>query len=240
MKVKPMSQVPKLRDAIEQLYHVFSSYRLVEYIDGCPYCVFDQDHVSIHSAPLRVLSAKDLEKYAFKAMSTWGNSQDYRHFLPRLLELQAQSTSKPTYVETAFGKLRYAEWHTWSNKEQEAIRTYFLALWLDVLDTRSVGQDPLNTEASSYLCAFSRAGEDLKPYLTVWAESNLTFKRDHFVAMVHWFGETIRGNGPLKGGFWEAGSSNQVRHWLAREETWRAFGLKSPHRDQSAPRSGAG
>ncbi|MEO6060387.1 MAG: hypothetical protein ABIQ99_00440 [Thermoflexales bacterium] len=225
-----------MKDAIEQLYAVFFGYPLLEHIDGCSHCVFDRDHALIHSVPLRALSDHDLGKYAAKAMTTWGDSRDFRHFLPRLMELHAQSTLDPTNDEITFGKLRYADWHTWPTLEQDAIRAYSMSLWLEVLDARPVDEDSFISDAYSYLCVFSCADEDLEPYLAVWADRDLTFRRDHFDAIVEWFGESIQRPGPLAGGFWNLKPSNQVRQWLMREETWQAFGLEFLDVDQSSHR----
>jgi hypothetical protein len=217
-----------LPEAVEALYQVFSRYPLAALVKGCPHCVFDEDNVLIHSAPLRVLTHEALEKYAWKALSTWGDSHDYRHFLPRLFELQAQSTLEPVEVEIAFGKLPYGGWHNWPEDEQEAIRQYYMALWRDVLGNRSVDDDLVNTEASSYLCAFVRSGEALEPYLSVWSEGDWKHKQDHFRAAVDRFSAFLRDEGRLAGAFWEPKPSAKLREWFAREETWVGFGLTRP------------
>ena len=61
---------------------------------------------------LRDLTDTDLKKYAFKALTTWGNADDFRHFLPRLFELEAVHPQRIVGLvdpEILFGKLAYAQ-----------------------------------------------------------------------------------------------------------------------------------
>lgn len=204
-----------LKEAIEQLYEVFSNYPLADHIDGCPCCVSNRDHALIHSVPLRALSAEDLYIYSINAIWTWGNSQDYRHFLPRLFELMAQNP----YSLRAYGQLPYADWHSWPDREQDAIRAYIMAVWLDMLDTHPVEDKWLwNHEAEDYLCTISSVGEDLEPYLTIWAEGDLTYKHDHFEAMINRFDDPRHRRISLNGA-WDPKTYDQVVQWLTSNAT---------------------
>lgn len=102
-----------LEDAIEHLYYTFQNYRLKTSINACPHCVADSDHAKLHPKRLRDLTDSDLEKYAFKALTTWGDADDFRHFLPRLFELEALYPQRIVGLvdpEILFGKLAYAQW----------------------------------------------------------------------------------------------------------------------------------
>lgn len=60
--------------AIEGLYTTFSPYPSRASIQGCPCCVSQSDKAELHSKLLRQLEEKDISRYAFKAMTTWGMS----------------------------------------------------------------------------------------------------------------------------------------------------------------------
>jgi hypothetical protein len=77
---------PALQTAVAGLYATFAPYPLGK-VAGCPHCVYPQDIALIHSAPMRALSAEQLEKYGWKAMTTWGDVADFKHFAPRLFEI---------------------------------------------------------------------------------------------------------------------------------------------------------
>ena len=51
-------------------------------IEGCPCCVSGSDEDNIHSKQLRQLNGDDLSRYAFKAMTTWGDIEDFKYYLP--------------------------------------------------------------------------------------------------------------------------------------------------------------
>lgn len=114
--------------ALENLYSTFLCYPFKSTIEGCPCCVSDIDKSTLHSKQLRELEDDDLSRYAFKAMTTWGNVEDYKHYLPRILELTAQ---RKLIVDTfvTLGKLEYGKWKEWDKPEQESIIEFIKAWW---------------------------------------------------------------------------------------------------------------
>lgn len=59
-----------LQAAIDKLYTIFARYPLRHPVIGCPHCVSQVDQERIASKPLRQLKGEDLERFAWKAMST--------------------------------------------------------------------------------------------------------------------------------------------------------------------------
>ena len=112
------------------------------------------------SKPLGDLLAADLERYAFKAMSTLGTVQDFKHFLPRLLELVARDGEiGSTDVEVVLGKLRYAGWTRWPQDERVCLEQFLAALWRHGLATF-----PSSPEVDVCLCGIGNAVDDLSPF----------------------------------------------------------------------------
>ncbi|MDI9309761.1 MAG: hypothetical protein QM535_06065 [Limnohabitans sp.] len=126
----------ELKLSIENLYEFFSVYPLGSEITGCPCCVSNTDKEKIHSKPLKELEGEDLDRYAFKAMTTWGNVEDFKHFLPRIFELLSTGN---LLVDTfiVLGKLEYAKWTTWKETEQEVIKVFLLEWWTDMSNNRT-------------------------------------------------------------------------------------------------------
>jgi len=83
----------ELKKAIADLYSVFKDYRLDSHVEGCPCCVTKNDKQLIEAKVLTELSPDDLNRFAFKAMTTWGTVEDFKHFLPRQRELLYQGLS---------------------------------------------------------------------------------------------------------------------------------------------------
>jgi hypothetical protein len=154
-----------LQEAVERLYEVFARYPLAEQIYGCGHCVSPEDHQRIRSKPLRELTKEDLSRYAHKAMSTWGDEADFKHFLPRLLELLTFVDEWPLTVDRLAAKLEEANWRNWPEPEHIAVEEYLMALWRFGLT---------NPDHYIYiydwLWGMARAVDDLEPYLDVWRD----------------------------------------------------------------------
>lgn len=119
-----------LTQAHNALATAFAKYSLRGDTDGCPCCVSATDHTELRSGNLR--------RYAFKAMTTWGNEADFKHFLPALLSaLTPVSAYYPGVVHDGAcdlhcfaNKLDYAHWQDWPTEEQEAVLGCLRAWWL--------------------------------------------------------------------------------------------------------------
>lgn len=166
-----------LRDCIEAIYKVFSKYKLASHIEPDPYFPGFSDDRPLRSAPLRQLPATAFEYYQTKAISTWGRLHDFKHFLPRLIELVSfplprtwEYILSPVEIDYVFGKLQYGQWRLWSSAEQQALEAYFNALWLALL-ARPVdtSEDMLAIASlSDSIYAFSHVFEDISHFLERW------------------------------------------------------------------------
>ncbi len=211
----PDVEANSLRDAIERLYVVFQRYRLEENPSGAP-SVNEEDHAMIRSRSLRELTLHELHRYAFKAMTTWGTEDDFKHLLPRLLELLAQHGNDLNDVEVVLGKLSYARWLSWPGEEILAICSYMMALWQAVL---YVNAAPLS--ADECLCSINRTGTDIEPYLACWNIAESKSAAAHFAEFVrwhtpHWRRKGVRARWNLAEGWWGESpvGAAQVKSWL--------------------------
>ena len=75
--------------AIENLYYVFGKYTLNEKVTGhyCPVCLSEEDNIYFHSTSLKQISSFRLSNYFTSVGILEGNLNDYKYFLPRILEL---------------------------------------------------------------------------------------------------------------------------------------------------------
>ncbi|WP_426491562.1 hypothetical protein [Hymenobacter sp. 102] len=115
-------------EALSALYAIFSHPRLSQLPEACPCCITAAENIVLCTVPLADLSEAQLQRYAFKAMTTWGNTTDFRYFLPRLLELSLRPDAD-IEKETVFCKLELAGWTSWPAAEQAAIREALLTWW---------------------------------------------------------------------------------------------------------------
>jgi hypothetical protein len=173
----PPPVTSELSAAIEGLYQAFASYPLPEHMPGCPCCHSVDADRPLHSRPLRKLTEEDLDDYARSALLTWGDLDQFRHFLPRIFEL-AVIGDELSFVDRpiVFEKLSYAEWRYWPEAEQKAVKDFLMAVWRAVIEdppeeiVPRKRYYPCNT-AEEWLCALAHAG-DLSPYLDEWLRAS--------------------------------------------------------------------
>jgi hypothetical protein len=192
-----------LRAAIENLYVAFSRYppRMVP-VEGCPHCVSKVEEVLLASKPLRQLTAKDFGRYEYKAMTTWGSENDFKHFLPRLLELVVRKEIDQDLIPN---KLNYAQWRNWPQDEQNAIETYLLCIWKQILQSPDESY-----EVANWLNAIAGVIDDLRPFLKLWEQSCSS-------PALHHLAEYIEHNG------WSLLDSDPVKTWLLNPTTVEKF-----------------
>jgi hypothetical protein len=152
---------PELRTAVENAYDVFASPR-PSHIDDCPHC--QHNFSKLLDVGLRSLAGNDLSWYAGSVFYTCGAAADFRHFLPRLLELSlsTESTIDPQIV---LSKLPLAKWDHWPAKEREAICSVVAAALAELAED----PDDRCLRVDDVLCAAYLAGIDLGPLFEIVA-----------------------------------------------------------------------
>lgn len=161
-----------LSDAIENLYRAFASYPLRPDMPACSCCTLEDKFDILVSVPLRDLSEEQLSHFAFSAISTWGELEDYKHFLPRILELAGKQEvilDIGLELRAITAKLKDNKWVAWPVPEQAALEAWFMALWGDILIHYQPGWDGYNDR--QFLEHAAGAFDDLSPFLDKWAAS---------------------------------------------------------------------
>jgi hypothetical protein len=204
---------------VEMLYAVFGRYERREHMESCPCCRGPESVRPLYDRPLRQLTSEDLHLYAFCAMTTMGDVDDFRYFLPRILELLKDSDFLASVDrEVVLSKLRYGQWESWPEEEQEAVRDYLRSLWKLVLRTPLLASPYEQGDVGQWLCAVARAERNLSAYLELWradrsraAAANLA----HFAAEHR---EELASSRPPSG-YWEDAQQQwlEVAHWAVSE-----------------------
>jgi hypothetical protein len=152
-----------LEIAIKTIYRRLEVYRQPARSAWSPYSgITEKDAAKLYSKPLPQLSPDDLERYARSAMTTWGDETEFKHYLPRMLELMVMEPGW-TDAQILIGRLTLAGWSQWPIAEREAVTGYLRALWSWALDA---GPDVVN--AGALLRGFAEAAMDVGPALDEW------------------------------------------------------------------------
>jgi len=124
---------------VEKLYKVFSSYSIKRDIRArsCECCVSDEEIEVLLSMPLRKISVDEISHFMKSAISTYGSIDDYKHFLPRILELMMFSENI-IYDFLTYEKLEYVNWKSWKEDERLVIECFFKELMISKLNKKSI------------------------------------------------------------------------------------------------------
>jgi len=211
--MRPMSS--DLSHAVQRLYVVFGKYGLHAPVAGCEHCVMPEDIARIQAKPLRQLSDEDLRKYATKALTTWGDENHFKHFLPRLFELMTESDWMGFEALVLFSKLPYGGWTQWPENEQQALKDFMFCFWRDAL----AGAD----EAKESLTCLAQAKITLQPFLDYWRSGS----GDTGMVKLVEYGNDVLGDltnhGIIKTAWWDGFEHRnqvaEVTQWLLSEQT---------------------
>ena len=204
----------RLEDAIEQLYGVFKRYG-AENMTGTCDGGYEEEARFLGATRIERLQPGDLSRFAFRALTTWGSFDEFKHFLPRLLEIAATLPVVERGVWTDFeilmGKLAYGEWEKWPRRERDAVREYLHSLWAELLI-----RFPFQIDVDRCLCGIARAEEDVSHYLDAWDEARTVVALRHFSEFLDDNVFTLLRNERLANAYWDDRDEQvrQVVRWL--------------------------
>jgi hypothetical protein len=212
----------QLQQAIEDLYVAFRRPR-PETIDGCECCLARIDVDALIHTPLRDLSYQQLSEYVTDVIYTVGSADDFRYFLPRLLELALIEPSYANDPELLFRKLRLAGLRSWPSTEQRAIESLVDAI------ARRFGHEALErSEIDTWICALGQISEDVTPHLQHLLDDR-SAARHNLYGFYDWNRRDVEKRRSLGNAFWVDGAERinpNVEHinaWFRRPEVSAAI-----------------
>jgi hypothetical protein len=214
-----------LSAAIERLYMVFEPYQLSRSKSFCMHCVTKEEDWALRSKPLRDLHASDVSRYWWKAISTWGTVDQFKHFLPRLLEILVSEKVRDN-PEILLKKLKYGGLTEWPEVERQAVNSFCNAFWQCAL-----GQHPLHELFPSFpsidlcLCSIAQIVDDLSSLLDLWEHDVRPAAKLHMIDFADENVPDIREVGTLSNTFWDERpvQMRQVQDWFMAHDFCLAF-----------------
>ena len=215
-----IESIEELSSSVEYLYLAFSKYKPKDGIANCSDCITSEDNQKLLSKPLRELMPKDLEKYGRKALTTWGDIDDLKYFLPRLLEFFPFIGTGLLQPEVVFGKISLGKWREWPISEQKALENYFFALWRFTLS--SIETTPW-TYSDDILCAISQVLDDISPLLEYWQKCLDLVSLQNLSAFIDQNSENLSNRKATI--YWELREAqwDQIIHWVNAPKTINVF-----------------
>lgn len=196
-----------LEEAAERLYDAFGDVPRPQRVVGCPHCVGRDEDLPLVSRQLGDLSAEDLSRYAFKAMSTWGTEADFRYFAPRVLDLTASGAMDWPGFEIVCGKLDQAGLRTWT--QWPAVEEFLRAFW-----TATLRRFPASPPVSEVVGGIVTVARDISAYLAEWGRLDTTACAQHLGEMAESELRSLRPGRRSAAVSPATGSAGQLREWL--------------------------
>ena len=139
-------------ELIEDIYRIFSGYKLNDKITGCycDVCLTDEFNKLMHNTPLKNLQVDDLRFYISAVGVTDDNCNDFKYFLPRMLELiynDIDLNEPNNFYLFIWGVLARIDYSTWKEEEVELFITFFKLYWSKVKEANDVELTPLTIES---------------------------------------------------------------------------------------------
>ena len=141
INTKTIYDLMNTQTEFSNLYSAFHRYPLKSRIEGCPHCELQIADAVLHTKELGQLSWNDLQIFIAKSMTTFGDVDDFKHFLPRIFELYITDYWNAAYDFGLFlSKLEYGRWTTWPQSERESVLGLYDS-WVMQLKESSLEED---------------------------------------------------------------------------------------------------
>lgn len=210
-----------VRSAVERSYEAFAREASPTQWRADPSRSGDKLLHTLTSVPLRELTADAIGPYSGWAITTVGSERDYRHFLPRILELAACDDTwlgaEPAVIAS---KLKMGRWEDWDADQRDAVLAVFEAGFCASLDMLP----GYGGTGDSWLCGWAALDMPVEPWLTRWAGStsaNAALQLSFFIRSEGWPLDPAEG---VSDGFWEEVSPalrREIASWLVDEPVRR-------------------
>lgn len=126
-------------ELIDDIYSTFSRYKLNERITGCycSVCLTEDFNRRIHSVLLRDIQPGLFSFYISAVGITEGDCNDFKYFLPRILELIYQNielNQTDTFYLFIWNVLQGIDYSNWAPKEMDLLIRFFKLYWDQIKD----------------------------------------------------------------------------------------------------------
>jgi hypothetical protein len=131
----------ELSEHIEQLYSTFEKYPLKDQFEFDSEDMLWDLEALLHRRPLRLMEWSEFGTYPGKALTTFGDIEDFKHFLPRIFDLYVSDFEGARYdIFYIFSRFELAGFDVWKQEEKKAV-FQFLYSWLDELKSDETSRE---------------------------------------------------------------------------------------------------
>jgi len=201
----------ELRNIIKRSYLVFSKYRVTVPLDVCTECCMTPKQESaLASMSVQQIPFELLYEYNTAAKTSSPSIEEFKHFIPRFLELTAEMKFLHHSAELILGRFEYYRKEEWTKEECEVIQSYAKELFKYYLTIYPL---PDLEKIDSIIIMLYKAKVDISQILLSWSTVENRSSVLHLSDLVC---DAFKGinNDSLSSPFADSQISELVYHWL--------------------------
>lgn len=210
----------ELQDIVQNSYRIFKKYKATIPLDACTACCLTKNQeselvsLSVHDIPFELLY-----DYNTAAKTKKPSIYEFKHFLPRFLELTAELKFLHHSAELVLSRFHYYDKSEWTDEETELIQNFGQAYFSQCLTIYPL---PELERIDSILIMLSETKIKIDSLLNIWTGFQSKESVLHFNDLV------IRGfrsdrQDELVSSFAGKDLSKVIIEWLNRETTRLSF-----------------
>ena len=175
---------PELADILEQAYDTFGSYTVSKPLDVCTACcvVPEQERLLLNPR-VREIPFSTLDVWNHAAKTATPSLTEFKHFLPRMLEMVACLEFSSVSPELTLKSFNYYSQEDWSAAEREVLNTFARAHLRYCLSLYPLTN--LNIPIDEILMMYWPAPIEISGLLEVWEDADSLNAMRHFAEFVY-------------------------------------------------------
>jgi len=159
----------KLRHIIDQSYTVFSKYKVTVPLDVCTECCLTpSQESSLASMSVKQIPFELLYEYNTAAKTELPGIEEFKHFVPRFLDLTAELQFVHHSAELILSRFDYYNKDEWTKEESELVQNYAIELFGYFL---SIYPLPELEKIDAIIVMLYKAKVDIKEVLLNWKKA---------------------------------------------------------------------
>lgn len=217
---------PALKKIIEDAYRVFGTYKVTKPLDVCTACcVTDDEENDLVNLDVRYISHNLLTTYNNAAKPERPELNEFKHFLPRFLDLTAQFKYPSHSLETGLSGFKYFSDEDWSREERQIIEEFGKEFFQYCLETYPL---PDNEHIEAILIMLSTTQMDTNQLFSYWKDTSTEESLLHFSDLVN-YGFELKQQEKLSDAFADQEVTDKITQWLGNSSIRTSFAKKIEH-----------
>lgn len=220
--VRHFTMTTALEDIIQNAYRIFRKYKATIPLDACTACCLTKNQeselvsLSVHNIPFELLY-----DYNTAAKTKKPSISEFKHFLPRFLELTAEFKFLHHSAELVLSRFHYYDKSEWTEEEKELMQDFGEAFFSQCLTIYPL---PEFETIDSILIMLSETKINMDPLLLNWTNFQSKESILHFKDLVI-SGFDSKKQDELVNGYGKKDLSKVIIEWLNKEATRLSFAL---------------